>query len=228
MLTLGSQPTMLLNGVPISEANKFLYDFGFVPSCVADYFGVATHANPLAMRLACPPDHREPVQVFTAMFVHAGWAHIFGNMLFLWIFGDNVEDRMGHGRYLLFYIVCGLVAAITQIAMATSTTLPSVGASGAIAGVLAGYLILYPKAIVQVVILPLFFLPFFVPAVVLIGVWFLMQLFAGVLELGQTTTAGSGVAWWAHVGGFACGAVLIWFFKRSQAPPEERFVREFD
>jgi membrane associated rhomboid family serine protease len=155
------------------------------------------------------------LQVFTSMFVHAGWAHIFGNMLFLWIFGDNVEDRMGHGRYLVFYLLCGFAAAALQTAMAISTVVPSVGASGAIAGVLGAYLVLYPLGKVRVVILPFFFLPFVVPAVVLIGIWFLMQLIAGLGEIGRAT-AGSGVAWWAHVGGFVTGLVLIVFFRRPQ------------
>src|SRR5581483_55368 len=121
----------------------------------------------------------------------------------------------GHLRYLLFYFLCGIGAAALQTALALDSTLPAVGASGAIAGVLAGYLIMFPTAVVQVVILPLFFLPFFVPAVVLIGIWFLTQLFTGIGELG-TSAAGSGIAWWAHVGGFLTGAVLIWFFRQPR------------
>jgi membrane associated rhomboid family serine protease len=150
------------------------------------------------------------------MFVHAGWAHILSNMLFLWIFGDNIEDRMGHLRYLMFYLLCGLGAAAAQTYVSLAgDPVPAVGASGAIAGVLGAYLMMYPTAIVQVVIFPLFFFPFFVPAAVLIVIWFLAQLLAGVAEIGSTT-AGSGVAWWAHVGGFVTGAVLIWFFRRSR------------
>jgi membrane associated rhomboid family serine protease len=136
-------------------------------------------------------------------------------MLFLWIFGDNVEDRMGHARYLLFYLLCGLAAASIQIFMAVDTVVPNVGASGAIAGIMGAYLVLYPRQMVQVIIFPLFFLPFTVPAVVLIGVWFVTQIFSGLAEIGRAT-AGSGVAWWAHIGGFVAGALLIWLFRRPQ------------
>jgi membrane associated rhomboid family serine protease len=156
------------------------------------------------------------------MFVHGGWAHIGGNMLFLWIFGDNVEDRLGHLRYLAFYLICGFLASATQIYVSADTLIPTVGASGAIAGILGAYLMLHPTARVQVVLLPLFFLPFFVPAVILIGIWFVTQLFSGFAEIGSQTTTGSGVAFWAHIGGFVAGAVLIWIFKAGR-----RQVRHF-
>jgi membrane associated rhomboid family serine protease len=207
-ISLSTTPDQVLGGFKLSRADLFYYDWGFMPPCLADYIGIATSANPGDMALFCATDGREPAQIFTAMFVHAGWGHIIFNMLFLWIFGDNVEDRLGHRRYLAFYLACGIAASVLQAAFALDTLVPNVGASGAIAGVLGAYLILYPKAIVQVIILPLFFIPFFVPAVVLIGVWFLTQLFSGLAEISQTT-AGSGVAWWAHVGGFAAGIVLI-------------------
>ncbi len=160
------------------------------------------------------------------MFLHAGWAHIIGNMLFLWIFGDNVEDKLGHRRYLAFYLACGLGAAAVQTALSLDNTTPAVGASGAIAGVLGGYLVMFPTAIVQVIILPLFFIPFFVPAALLIGIWFLTQLFSGIGELGRAT-AGTGIAWWAHVGGFITGAVLIVVMRpreRGYADPMDRFA----
>ena len=209
MLTLDTRPDRLIANLPTSEADRFLFDWGFVPACLTDMLGYSTDASPRVLQEVCPSDgSRNYLQLLTAMFVHAGWAHIAGNMLFLWVFGDNIEDRIGHWRYLAFYLVCGFAASALQIAVAPGTDLPSVGASGAIAGVLGAYLILYPTAMVQVVILPLFFLPFFLPAVALIGIWFVMQLFAGVAELGAAT-AGSGVAWWAHVGGFIAGVVLI-------------------
>jgi membrane associated rhomboid family serine protease len=209
MLTLDTRPDLVLGNIPTSEADRFLFDWGFVPACVTDMLGYETDIKYSAVRQFCPDGPgRNYLQLLTAMFVHAGWAHIAGNMLFLWVFGDNIEDRIGHWKYLAFYLVCGFAAAALQIAIAPGTDVPSVGASGAIAGVLGAYLILYPTAMVQVVILPLFFLPFFLPAVALIGIWFVMQLFAGVAELGQAT-AGSGVAWWAHVGGFLAGVVLI-------------------
>jgi membrane associated rhomboid family serine protease len=215
MLTLSSAPSVVIGDLGLgSERDKFLFDYGFVSACLGHELGFSVNATPGDLAV-CPSGQREFLQVFTSMFVHAGWAHIFGNMLFLWIFGDNVEDRMGHGRYLVFYLLCGIAAAALQTAMSISTFVPSVGASGAIAGVLGAYLVLYPLGKVRVVILPFFFLPFVVPAVVLIGIWFLMQLIAGLGEIGRAT-AGSGVAWWAHVGGFVTGLVLIVFFKRPQ------------
>ena len=135
-------------------------------------------------------------------------------MLFLWIFGDNVEAAMGHGRYLVFYVLCGFAAAAAQTILALDTVVPAVGASGAIAGVLGAYLVMFPTALVQVIILPFFFLPFLVPAVVLIGIWFLTQVFSGIASVG-TATAGSGVAWWAHIGGFVTGLALIGVFRRK-------------
>jgi membrane associated rhomboid family serine protease len=207
-ISLSTAPTETLGPFAISQADLFYYDWGFLPPCFADFAGISTDANPREIALFCPTDGREPFTVFSAMFMHAGWGHVVFNMLFLWIFGDNVEDRLGHRRYLLFYLFCGIVASAAQFAFAIDTVIPNVGASGAIAGVMGAYLVLYPRAMVQVIILPIFFFPFVVPAVVLILVWFLTQLFSGLAEIGQTT-AGSGVAWWAHIGGFAAGALTM-------------------
>jgi membrane associated rhomboid family serine protease len=145
--------------------------------------------------------------LITFMFLHGGWFHFIGNMLYLWIFGDNVEDRLGHFRYLLFYGLCGLASGLVQLFMYPSSQLPIVGASGAIAGVMGGYLLLYPFARV----VTLFFFFFFVqiveiPALFFLGFWFAFQFFSGSLSL---TGEGAGVAWWAHIGGFLCGALLI-------------------
>jgi membrane associated rhomboid family serine protease len=207
-ITLSTTPNRVLGPFAISEADLFFYHWGFLAPCFADWAGIAHEASPRAVALFCPTDGREPLTLFTSMFMHAGWGHIGFNMLFLWIFGDNVEDRLGHRRYLLFYLFCGLVAAFVQAYFTLDEVIPSVGASGAIAGIMGAYLILYPRAMVQVIILPIFFFPFVVPAVVLMLVWFLTQLFSGLAEIGQTT-AGSGVAWWAHVGGFAAGAIVM-------------------
>ena len=212
-LTLSTEPTGMLAGLQVSEADRFLVDWGFVPACVADFFGASVDTSPGTLEQVCPEGDRELAQIFTAMFLHAGWLHIIGNMVFLWIFGDNVEDEVGHLPYLLFYLLCGLAASATQIYMAIDTVVPNVGASGAIAGVMGAYVILHPTSRVQVIILPLFFLPFFVPAIVLIGIWIVTQVFSGFAEVGDAT-AGSGVAWWAHIGGFVAGAVLIWLFRR--------------
>jgi membrane associated rhomboid family serine protease len=215
MLTLSADQTVEIGRLGLgSERDKFLFDYGFVAACLGREAGFSVSGSPADFAI-CPSGHTEFLRVFTSMFVHAGWAHIFGNMLFLWIFGDNVEDRMGHGRYLLFYLLCGIAAAALETFMAVDTFVPSVGASGAIAGVMGAYLVLYPLGRVRVVILPFFFLPFVIPAVVLIGFWFLMQLVSGIGEIGEAT-AGTGVAWWAHVGGFIAGLVLIWIFKRPQ------------
>ncbi len=218
-LTLSTTPDHILAGARASPLDQFFFDWGFVPSCIGKYFGANPHVSTRIMNAVCPSGDRVLLQPFTAMFVHAGWLHIGGNMLFLWIFGDNVEDSMGHARYLLFYFICGLAAAAAQTYFALNTVEPAVGASGAIAGVLGAYLVMFPLALVQVIILPLFFIPFFVPAVVLIGIWFLTQLFTGIASVGGNTAVDTSVAWWAHVGGFVAGAVLIWFFRRKRKRP---------
>lgn len=154
--------------------------------------------------------------LFTSMFLHGGWAHILGNMIFLWVFGGHVERSMGHLRYLLFYFICGLGANALEIATATNSNLPGLGASGAIAGVLAAYLLLYPTSTVRT-ILPLsyIFIPLRVPAWLLIVGWFLLQLISGVASLSPDAGAATGgVAYWAHVGGFVTGAILVWVFQR--------------
>src|SRR5712671_1311043 len=149
------------------------------------------------------------VTVLTAMFLHGGWLHLLGNMLYLWIFGDNVEDRLGHGRFLFFYVGCGLVAALTQVALSPDSAVPTVGASGAIAGVLGAYLISFPRSRV-VTIIPIFIFPWIVeiPAVAYLIIWFAMQLLFGVASLGHAEALG-GVAWWAHVGGFVAGLLGV-------------------
>jgi membrane associated rhomboid family serine protease len=146
--------------------------------------------------------------VFTSMFLHGGWMHVIGNMLYLWIFGDNVEDRMGHGRYLLFYLASGCAAAILQLLINPLSTVPMVGASGAIAGVMGAYFVLYPESrVLTAVFIFVFFDLVEIPAIFFLGIWFLMQLFSGVGSLGATQTSG-GTAFWAHIGGFAVGAVV--------------------
>jgi membrane associated rhomboid family serine protease len=206
MLTLTGDNAIIGDFVG-TETEKFLFDYGFVSACLAREVGVDVTASATDLSV-CPAGQREFLQVFTSMYVHAGIAHIAGNMVFLWIFGDNVEDRLGHVRYLIFYLAAGVAAAAVQTFMAVNTVVPSVGASGAIAGVLGAYLVTYPFVRVQVIIFPLFFLPFIVPAAVLIVIWFVMQLISGVGELGQAT-AGSGIAWWAHIGGFVAGIILL-------------------
>jgi len=161
---------------------------------------------------------------FTAMFLHGGWVHLIGNMWTLWIFGDNVEDRMGHGRFLVFYLLCGLAAEIFHVWMHPDSPIPVIGASGAISGVLGAYYALFPLARI-IVMVPIFIFPFFfeMPALLYIGYWYLMQLFSGALSIVHGTAVG-GVAWWAHVGGFMAGLLLHRLFclrKRRYYQDEE-------
>ena len=160
-------------------------------------------------RLLGHPGLPEWMTLITSMFLHGGWLHLGGNMLVLFIFGDNVEDRLGHLRYLGFYLVCGIIAGLTQVAVAATSNVPGIGASGAIAGVLAAYLLWYPGARV-VTLVPIWILPWLVvlPAFVVIGLWFVLQALEGVLALDQGLAGSGGVAWWAHIGGFIAGLVL--------------------
>jgi membrane associated rhomboid family serine protease len=155
-----------------------------------------------------------------SMFLHGGFLHILGNMLYLWIFGDNVEDRLGHFRYLLFYLACGWVASYAHIWASPRSPLPSIGASGAIAGVLGAYITLHPHAHV-VTLLPLGFFTQIVkiPAVFFLGFWFLQQFLMGAMSLGVRTAETGGVAWWAHIGGFVAGVVLVRLLGDGRRPP---------
>jgi membrane associated rhomboid family serine protease len=151
------------------------------------------------------------------MFLHGGWLHLLSNMLALYIFGDNVEDRIGHGRYLMFYLLCGLIAAVTHISFNSASLLPTIGASGAISGVLGAYFILYPRARV-ITLIPLFILPWFVeiPAVFYLGFWFLSQVWSGALSIVSGAQAVGGVAFLAHVGGFVAGLLLVRLFEQRR------------
>ncbi len=135
------------------------------------------------------------------MFLHGGWFHLLGNMLFLWVFGGSVEDRLGHARYLLFYLLCGLGAGVTHVIANWGSTLPSIGASGAISGVMGAYIVLFPRSkILTLVPIIIFFFTVRLPAVLILGYWFLIQFLSGFLSLGEVDQ--TGVAWWAHIGGF--------------------------
>ena len=151
--------------------------------------------------------------VFTSMFMHGGWLHIIGNMWYLWIFGRNVEDAVGHFRFVVFYLLCGIAAAAAQVAISPDSTVPMIGASGAISGVLGAYLVLLPRARVLVLFpIWIFWRIFYVPAMLMLVLWFGMQLLSGLAVLG--TDINGGVAFWAHVGGFIAGMVLIPLFKK--------------
>jgi membrane associated rhomboid family serine protease len=194
--------------MPEYTLERFFYLFGVVP---------ARYTHPLwAAWVGFPVDDYWPF--LTSMFLHSGWLHIIGNMWTLWIFGDNVEDRMGPIRFLFFYLLCGIAAGIVHSFTNPDSTVPAVGASGAIAGVLGAYFFLFPFARI-VVLIPVFIFPFFfeMPAVIYLGFWILTQVFSGTLALATPQQVG-GVAWWAHVGGFTTGIILHFFFvKRGDA-----------
>jgi membrane associated rhomboid family serine protease len=160
--------------------------------------------------------------VLTSMFMHGGLLHLGGNMLYLWIFGNNVEDSMGGFKFVLFYLVCGTVAALTQTFVTLpqgleAALVPNLGASGAVAGVLGGYLVLFPGARVRTLIaLGIFWSMARVPAIIVLGLWFVMQFFQGVGALNPETAAQAGVAFWAHIGGFVCGVVLVKLFAGAE------------
>ena len=157
--------------------------------------------------------------LITSMFLHGGFMHIGSNMLFLWVFGDNVEDRLGHVKYLLFYLLCGLGASAVHIYFNWGSRIPSVGASGAIAGVLAGYLLLFPSASIRTLLVLGWFVTITrVPALLMIGFWFVTQLLSGVASLGVSEQT-SGVAFWAHVGGFVVGLPLVLLLRGSERQP---------
>jgi membrane associated rhomboid family serine protease len=154
----------------------------------------------------------------SSMFLHGSWSHVIGNMWYLWIFGDNVEDRVGHGRFIVFYLLCGIAAGLGQIAMDPSSTLPTIGASGAIAGVMGAYFVLYPRSRVLTLVPLIFFYEIFeLPAIVLLGFWFLFQLVsAGAIAVTANTSGGGGVAFMAHVAGFLFGMMAVFVFKKRR------------
>jgi membrane associated rhomboid family serine protease len=182
----------------------------------ADLLGnvAAGTSIPVGASLLCQFDgSANPASLITSMFMHGGWFHIIGNMWFLWVFGDNVEDVMGPLRFIAFYIICGLVAAFAQISTGPASVIPMVGASGAIGGVMGAYALLFPRVRVHTLI----FLGFYIttvaiPAIFMLGIWFAVQLLEGLPALGSTQ---GGVAFWAHIGGFLAGVTLIYLFKRD-------------
>jgi len=156
------------------------------------------------------PDQFHVSAIYTSMFLHGGWMHVLGNMWFLWIFGDNVEDLLGHAKYLLFYLLCGTAAAVGQVLTSPYSTVPMVGASGAIAGVMGAYLVKFPRARVLTLVFILFFITTIeIPAPLMLLYWFVIQLFSGIGSIAYTHISQGGVAFFAHVGGFLAGMLLI-------------------
>lgn len=185
-----------------SSLDRMIYSLGVVPARITA--SVSSYSF----------DPGTYLTFISSMFLHGGWMHIIGNMVFLHVFGDNVEDRLGHGRYVVFYLLAGGTAAATQVVINPASGMPMVGASGAIAGVLGAYVLLYPRAKVLTLIPIFYFIQFIeLPAIVFLGLWFLMQLMSGVLSLHIGGDAG-GVAWWAHIGGFTAGAILLPLLKK--------------
>jgi membrane associated rhomboid family serine protease len=221
--------TMALVGVNVAV---FLYQLslGFGPDGGApgasEAFVMEFGAVPCRLTGSCavPDDFPSPLfTVFTSMFLHGGLLHVGGNMLYLWIFGDNVEDALGHGRFLLFYLLSGLAAAIGQTLVAPRSHIPMIGASGAISGVLGAYLVLFPYASILTLVIVGFFIRFLhIPAMVVLGFWIVLQLLSGYLTVSASTRGAEsgGVAWFAHIGGFLAGVVLLFLLRprRSVRP----------
>jgi membrane associated rhomboid family serine protease len=158
------------------------------------------------------PDHLNVATLVTSMFLHGGWLHILGNMLFLWVFGRNLEDHIGGGRFLALYLACGVVAGIVQVISNPYSRVPTIGASGAIAGVMGAYLIRFPRSTIHTLFFLLFILFVDIPAAWLLLYWFAIQFVSGFGSLGQTDYSGGGVAWFAHIGGFLAGMLMVRLF----------------
>ncbi len=194
--------------LPPSGLDQFIRIFGMVPARLNLTNPIAWLSNPFPL-----------LTLFTSMFLHGGWFHLISNMWTLFIFGDNVEDRMGAWRYLMFYVFSGLVANLLQAAVFPNSRIPSVGASGAIAGVLGAYFVLFPRSRI-VTLIPIFLFPWFVEisAFFYLGLWFISQLYSGLFALGMPGSANmGGIAWWAHIGGFLFGMLMVKVFARRRS-----------
>jgi membrane associated rhomboid family serine protease len=205
LLVVNACVFLLQSGLDERELERFVRTWGLIPA----YFSWTA--------------------VVTSMFLHGGLMHFAGNMLYLWIFGDNVEDRMGHGRFLLFYLLCGASAAVVQTIVSAESLLPMVGASGAIAGVMGAYFVLYPRSRV-LTLFPFPLMLFELPAVYLLGLWFVMQFISGLgsLSIAAESELAGGVAFWAHIAGFAVGAVLVLLLRRPERQRVEWWDRSHD
>ncbi len=184
--------------------DPFLSQYGVVPAAILAWPRSAVPLTAIAL------------PYLTSMFLHGGWLHLIGNMWYLWIFGDNVEDRLGHFQFLIFYLLCGLGAGIVHTIFNYDTYVPSVGASGAIAGVLGAYIVSYPFArVLTLVPIFVFIQVIEIPALIVLGLWFVVQFFNGTASLTTSSAGAGGVAWWAHIGGFIIGIILVSMFPRK-------------
>ena len=199
IIILNSLAWLFEVSLPQDVLNQFLFMYGVVPA----YLSAPT--------------------LITSMFLHGSWMHVIGNMWYLWIFGDNVEDRLGHGRFIVFYLLCGIAAALGQVVMDPTSRLPTIGASGAIAGVMGAYFVLYPQSRVLTLIPWIFLQIVELPAILLLGFWFLMQLLsAGTIAVTASTHGSGGVAFAAHVAGFVVGVVGVFVFRKRTVDRWER------
>ena len=188
-----------------ANALVFLYEFSLPSQAMV----------PFVFNFGLVPAQFSWASAFTAMFIHGGWMHLIGNLMSLWIFGDNVEDRMGHGRFAVFYVLAGLAGNLAQTAAVPGSTVPLIGASGAIAGVMGAYLVLFPYSRILVLVFLFVYVDLIeIPAVMFLGFWFVMQLLSGVGQLANIP--GANVGFWAHIGGFLTGVLGVWIFKRPE------------
>jgi membrane associated rhomboid family serine protease len=191
----------------MAESQRFIYAWGAIPYQIIHGEGLYNHSPLIPIRLT----------IFSSMFLHGGFFHLFGNMLYLWIFGNNIEDVLGHFRFLVFYLLCGLVAAMTQVFSVPDSTVPMIGASGAVAGILGAYLLLFPHARILTLMFIFFFIRLiYLPAVIILGFWFFIQL------LSISARAESNVAFFAHIGGFVVGLILVKAFRPGR-PRRRRY-----
>jgi membrane associated rhomboid family serine protease len=173
--------------------------------------------NHFISRYGVVPDRFQYADLVSSMFLHGGWLHLIGNMWFLWIFGDNVEDILGHSKYLLFYLLCGIAAAMVHVLLNPYSRIPTVGASGAIAGVMGAYMVKFPHSrILTLVPIFIFITTLEIPAMLMLLYWFAIQIFSGIGSIGYSQVSGGGVAWFAHVGGFVAGVVLVFMLRTRQ------------
>jgi membrane associated rhomboid family serine protease len=210
------------------SGEKKVVDYGAIPYEISHPGKDCARTDGATLGVKCPSDAQKGqpatwVTLFTSMFMHGGLLHLAGNMLFLWIFGNNVEDSMGRPRFVLFYLLGGLAALLAQTAIEPDAAAPTVGASGAIAAVLGGYALLYPRArVITLIFIVIFFTVIELPALIVLGLWFLLQVFYGASELGQPIGGSGGVAYFAHIGGFLFGLVLIKLFANRVQTDYER------
>jgi membrane associated rhomboid family serine protease len=197
------------------QAEAWIYKYGLIPDQIR--FNGISSLTDLRVTVLRP--------FFTNMFLHGGWGHVIANMWILFIFGDNVEDRMGKVGYFLFYILCGFLASLTHFILHRHSVIPAIGASGAISGVMAAYMFMFPKSSILSFV-PIFIIPFFfpIPAIIYIGIWFIIQLLSGASTLMLSSNA-TGIAFWAHIGGFLGGLLLYRFFDTSRRKPTYFYKR---